>query len=846
MNPILQGIDIFAQRKGWLRWHKSHARELTCPACKKNTSMTSRLDTSSPAHRFHRFALFECPACGTGHFPDLKPPAYEGKKAKTGERIRETAALKYYLEQGAGQLSMIEPFFPLADGRKKSLLEIGTGYGLASHFAREALNWEVTGYDPSSLARVGAEDLDLSILPVYLDEHTVMDNGPVDVIYSSEVIEHVINPDGFLAPILRTLKSDGVLVLTTPDIAGISNDRELESLLPLVSPGSHLVLFSKEGLRITLQRAGFAYVNVLSNGDTLVAYGASNPPDHRPAPADQGSVYRNYLQKQVNEFKNHNQLFTGFCGRLIKEQVNVAQYKKAQNNLQSLLEHWQKTFQLDLTKPEELVLPDPDTFCFEEFASKIPFNLCAVLYHAGVLALNHHHDTAKAIAFFDAATKAHKILHQALRKVNVVDIENLILADLATALSIGLGANENPERAAKRLREAQQGIIPDQCKIAYFNAEMDIFSSAANTGKWDIARPLSKTIDMALRKSGVTNDRERSAATGLAMLALNDAFDRKAGLFWLQMALINAPKKPPWTELRGVWGDHAAARGAELLAKAGLQELEKWADSISAGLLNRPVKANDLGVLIALAKLYKATDIDKYLMFLKRALRVAKAEIRIDLKQQIAAANTELFLQAVASNNIKTIEKLRPEAQANAETEQVPQAMLFALGLDDLNRVGVPALACKWLSLASEGSDADLCAEAKTALTIAQQQISDQIIDASNKGEYAKIASLVKCLSSSDKDSKVLYALAMCNLNYDNKPKQAAAKFAKAAVLSQSGELRDLALFHQSLALAWAGEADEAKYIADALFDDTNKTRNSALQARRAELEAEIKGEAKV
>ena len=163
MKPVLQGIDIFAQRKGWLRWHKTRDRELTCPACLTTSTMTSRLDTSSPAHKFHRFALFECPNCQTGHFPNLKPPAYEGKEAKKGERIRETAALKYYLEQGAGLLSMIEPLLPLNNGKKKSLLEVGSGYGFALHFAREALGWAASGCDPSSLARVGAKDLGLKI-----------------------------------------------------------------------------------------------------------------------------------------------------------------------------------------------------------------------------------------------------------------------------------------------------------------------------------------------------------------------------------------------------------------------------------------------------------------------------------------------------------------------------------------------------------------------------------------------------------------------------------------------------------------------------------------------------------
>ncbi|VAV92151.1 hypothetical protein MNBD_ALPHA06-1943, partial [hydrothermal vent metagenome] len=194
----MRGVDLFAQKRGWLRWRKTGARVLTCPACQQSNAMTSRLDTASPVHKFHRFALFECPACGTGHFPELRPPAYEDKGGKEGP-------LKFYIEQGAGLLSMIQPLMALPQYPNGSILEVGCGYGFCLHFSREALQWNSTGFDPSSLARAGAKDLGIPIRSVYLNAETARNNGPFDIVYSSEVIEHVVDPDQFLGPITDVL-----------------------------------------------------------------------------------------------------------------------------------------------------------------------------------------------------------------------------------------------------------------------------------------------------------------------------------------------------------------------------------------------------------------------------------------------------------------------------------------------------------------------------------------------------------------------------------------------------------------------------------------------------------------
>jgi len=834
MKLVLQGIDIFAQRKGWLRWHKTRSRKLTCPACQETAVMSSRLDTASPAHKFHRFALFECPTCDTGYFPNLKPPAYEGEKAKAGEQIRETAALKYYLEQGAGLLSMVEPFLRLNNSKKKSLLEVGTGYGFALHFAREALKWQVSGCDPSSLARVGAKDLELEILPIYLDQNTALKTKAVDVVYSSEVIEHVTNPDGFLQPIIYALKKNGVLILTTPDIGAMQTNRSLDSLLPLVSPGSHLVLFSKAGLEATLQRAGFKHVEVLSTGDTLIAYGSNSALDFTDK-IDTGLIaYRQYLQQQTEEFKSNDQLFTGFCGRMIKEQVNSANYSKAQDNLKQLASHWKKTYKINLLDPSELVFPDPDELNFEEFARKIPFNQITVLYHAGILALNHLKNPTKALDYFNAAVRCEVVLQSALLKVNVVDLESQILAGLANALAIGISANENLLQAADRLQQSELTDIPEQCKIAYSNAKLDVFSVAANTGRWDIARSLADAISQALIDQDITTDKDRSAAIGLAMLALNDTFDRKTGLFWLNKALHKAAKSEPWKGLFNIWADHAAVRGAELLSSGGKKQLATEQDQITNGLLTRPAKPADLGTLLALTEM--AANIDHKLadkLFKSAAKLVAKQD-NSDMVLLVESTQVKIFLsQATLPKLLKLWRKQIEELANNYEQ----QSLQFALGLDDINRTQDPAAAFLWLEKVLNGKDETLVKEAGKALDIVKAQLRAGIITSSGNGDYKEIEELVHLLPDDDNDPQTLYAIGMYWLNHKNNPQTAAKHFALTAELTNKGALRDQANFHQALAMARFGDTKGAKQIARKLFGDENEPiTTSLLFDRKSEL----------
>jgi 2-polyprenyl-3-methyl-5-hydroxy-6-metoxy-1,4-benzoquinol methylase len=76
-----------------------------------------------------------------------------------------------------------------------------------------------------------------------------------DMVYMSEVIEHVNDPERFIAAIAAVLKPGGLLYLTAPDGGHPLVPRKFENW-GMVTPPNHLTYFTREGMRQLLGRHG--------------------------------------------------------------------------------------------------------------------------------------------------------------------------------------------------------------------------------------------------------------------------------------------------------------------------------------------------------------------------------------------------------------------------------------------------------------------------------------------------------------------------------------------------------------------------------------------------------------
>ena len=148
-------------------------------------------------------------------------------------------------------LQAIGRFFPIKKGVKPLLsglkiLDIGCGGGLlAEPMAR--LGAEVTGIDVTapaiSAAKTHAESMRLAIdYQVITAENLAASSAKFDVIYASEVIEHVADRPLFIKAIATMLAPTGVVVITTINRslpALIFAKFALEYIVRLVPAGTH-------------------------------------------------------------------------------------------------------------------------------------------------------------------------------------------------------------------------------------------------------------------------------------------------------------------------------------------------------------------------------------------------------------------------------------------------------------------------------------------------------------------------------------------------------------------------------------------------------------------------------
>src|ERR1700712_3357453 len=252
-------------RLHWLQHNLQRDVEAPCPVCRAPGAKRAMLATDHVAPGQPPVTLLRCPDCGAAFLQELTPPDYEADVA---------GMLDYYVEQGAGIDLIVAPLLRLPPGTVRRCFEVGCSFGFALDFSRHAWGWEVLGIDPSPLAAAGAEALGFPVRRAYFDADLDLGPEPFDLAICSEVLEHVAAPHALLAAIRGRLAPDGLLVLSTPNLALVRPEAEEGALGRALSPGLHMVLYDRHALVRLLEGAGFAAVHVEESPETLRAFAA--------------------------------------------------------------------------------------------------------------------------------------------------------------------------------------------------------------------------------------------------------------------------------------------------------------------------------------------------------------------------------------------------------------------------------------------------------------------------------------------------------------------------------------------------------------------------------------------
>lgn len=248
----------------WLLARKSRFRPSGCPAC----GATGRFRL---AYRKLGFTWKSCPDCRTA-FMSPRPDA-----ALLGEFYARSALYKVWNDHvfpASRDVRRNRIFAPrvqrtieIADrlgAGTGTIVEVGAAHGLFCDVARETGRFaRIIAIEPSASQAATCRSLGIETIEAAVEAVTGLD-GSADIVAAFETLEHLASPLDFMRAAGRLLRPGGLIVLTTPNVAGF-DVATLGAASDTVYP-EHVTLFTPDGLRRLASRAGIETVEITTPG----------------------------------------------------------------------------------------------------------------------------------------------------------------------------------------------------------------------------------------------------------------------------------------------------------------------------------------------------------------------------------------------------------------------------------------------------------------------------------------------------------------------------------------------------------------------------------------------------
>ena len=161
-------------------------------------------------------------------------------------------------------------------GDSKKILDFGCGIGLMLKLVSDKISGDFYGVDISETAIASAKKR----LPFFEERLKVIENEAklpfpdsfFDVIYSSEVIEHIFDTRAMFSELNRVLKPEGRLIITAPYHGLIKNllicllnfDKHFDPL------GPHIRFYTLKSLKKVLRAQNFKIIKIKCQGRLLL------------------------------------------------------------------------------------------------------------------------------------------------------------------------------------------------------------------------------------------------------------------------------------------------------------------------------------------------------------------------------------------------------------------------------------------------------------------------------------------------------------------------------------------------------------------------------------------------
>ena len=375
------------------------SEERACPACQAVGRQALVLRVPNFRETLGILTFSRCSFCDSLNA--------SGKLFEYTDDVSDNKFWKHYAHVDAGIDSMVRPLERMtAPGISASLLDVGCGFGFTLDYWRRMNGGAAVGVEPSEFGRMGREELGVDIRLSYLQDDISLQSRQFDLVYSSEVIEHVPDPSAFLASLRLYMAEGAALALTTPNADFVQPGATPHMAVAALSPGFHKVLFSENALGNLLRKVGFAHVIVESQTERLVAFASDRPLRLRTPDNSLTKKYIAYLRDRADALDLSQDLQIGFCFRAYKELVNAAAIGDAQRYAERFRDCVLDKYGFDAFDPKVVSgvlssITGPD-----EYVTRVPFCFGPLLFYRAMAAAQDPIERAGAEASFTLATRA--------------------------------------------------------------------------------------------------------------------------------------------------------------------------------------------------------------------------------------------------------------------------------------------------------------------------------------------------------------------------------------------------------------------------------------------------------